>query len=126
MHKSRLGAVVVDCKTSDLFKDAEFWSAALGATAEEPGSQIGQKYVRLEARGDEVQLILQDVDHPSRVHIDIETDNIKAEVARLRELGASVVNTLEKWVVMEAPSGHRFCVIGPVRDGFDDNANEWE
>ena len=126
MHKSRLGAVVVDCKTTELSKDAAFWSAALGARSEAPGNQANQKYIRLDAPDDEVQLILQDVDHPSRVHIDIETDDIEAEVARLRELGAGVVDRLERWVVMEAPSGHRFCVIGPVRSGFEDNANVWE
>nr|MDJ0957477.1 VOC family protein [Arenicellales bacterium] len=58
-------------------------------------------------------------------HIDIETDNIGAEVSRLQNLGAVVVDALEKWVVMEAPSGHRFCVIGPVREGFENSANVW-
>jgi hypothetical protein len=51
------------------------------------------------------------VDHESRVHIDIETDDIPAEVARLEQLGASVVDRLERWVVMRAPSGQRFCVV---------------
>ena len=125
MHKSRLGALIIDCETDDLFQQAEFWSAALGTEAEQPGDQVNDKYVRMSGRSGEVQVLLQRVDHPSRVHIDIESDDIEAEVGRLQGLGATVVNRLEQWVVMEAPSGHRFCVIGPVRDGFEDSANVW-
>ena len=125
MHKSRLGALIIDCQTDDLFKDAEFWSAALGAKAEQPGEQLNQKYVRIESQSDDVQVLLQKVGHPSRVHIDIETDDIEAEVNRLQDLGATIIDRLERWVVMEAPSGHRFCVIGPVREGFEENANVW-
>ncbi len=126
MHKSRLGALVVDCQTDDLFEQAAFWSVALGLSAEPPSGQRNKKYVRLEGATGEVQVLLQHVDHPSRVHIDIETDDIEAEVQRLERIGASVVAKLEKWVVMEAPSGHRFCVISPVRAGFDAAANVWE
>jgi hypothetical protein len=65
------------------------------------------------------------VDHESRVHIDIETDDIPAEVARLEKLGATVDNRLERWVVMRAPSGQRFCVVRVQRDGFDKDSNSW-
>jgi hypothetical protein len=30
---------------------------------------------------------MQQANHPSRIHLDIETDNIEAEVERLRALG---------------------------------------
>lgn len=126
MHKSRLGALIVDCQTDDLFRDSDFWSAALGMSAESQDDQQSEKYVRFEGKSGEVQVILQKVDHPSRVHIDIETDNKAAEVKRLETLGAVVVARLEEWTVLEAPSGHRFCVIGPVRAGFDEGANTWE
>ena len=55
---------------------------------------------------------IQRVDHESRVHIDIETDDIPAEVTRLGKLGAKVVDHLERWVVMQVPTGQRFCVYG--------------
>ena len=126
MHKSRLGALIIDCQTDDLSEGAEFWSAALGRVAEKSGEQKNPKYVRLEGKPEEVQVLLQKVDHPSRVHIDIETDNIDAEVERLKALGAVVVDKLERWVVMEAPSGQRFCVINPVRAGFEENASVWD
>ena len=69
---------------------------------------------------------IQRVDHESRVHLDIETDDIPAEVARLEKLGAKVVSRLRRWVVMEAPTGQRFCVVGVQRPGFPKNANHWD
>jgi hypothetical protein len=61
--------------------------------------------------------------HHSRLHLDIEADDIAAEVARLTKLGAKVVDRLERWVVMEAPTGQRFCVVRVQRPGFPKNAN---
>jgi len=126
MHKSRLGALVVDCQYENLFEYAEFWGAALGAEPESRESQSNQRYVRLNGKPGEAQIILQKVDHPSRVHFDIETDDIEAEVERLVSLGAEIVERMEKWVIMEAPSKHRFCVIGPIRHDFEENSNLWE
>jgi hypothetical protein len=60
------------------------------------------------------------------VHLDIETDDVPAEVARLEKLGASVVERLERWVVMQAPSGQRYCVVRVQRPGFEGNANRWD
>lgn len=125
MHRSRLGALIIDCRTEDLHAQARFWSEALGAEAEAPGEQVNDKYIRLERCGEHPRLLLQKVDHPSRVHIDIATDNIEAEVRRLCGLGATVVDRLERWVVMEAPTGHRFCVIGASGSGFAEHANPW-
>jgi len=59
------------------------------------------------------------------VHLDIETDDIPAEVARLEKLGATVDKHLARWVVMRAPTGQRFCVVRVQRDGFDKKANSW-
>ena len=69
---------------------------------------------------------MQRVADASAIHLDIETDDKEAEVKRVETLGAVVVARLEKWTVLEAPSGHRFCVIGPVRFGFEENANTWD
>ena len=78
-------------------------------------------------RGDpaEPRVILQRVEHPSRVHIDIETDDIEAEAKRLERLGARKIKRFPRWWVMEAPTGHRFCVVNPQRSTFDDGANRW-
>ena len=81
---------------------------------------------RLETRPEEAGVILQQVEHASRVHLDIESDDIEAEAARLEKLGAKRIERLEHWVVMEAPSGQRFCVIGPQRPDFETGATTWD
>ena len=126
MHHSRLCAVLIDCNTSDVDEAALFWARALGrpVDAEHPGSR--GSYRMLETPADECIVQIQRVDHPSRVHIDIETDDIPAEVRRLEGLGATVTGPLERWVVMEAPTGQRFCVVRVQRPGFPKNANRWE
>ncbi len=126
MHKSRLAAVVIDCETDDIDREAEFWSMALGASPKRSGDPDDQNYLELETPPGEMMVILQNVDHPSRVHIDIETDDIDAEAARLEKLGAKRIARIKRWWVMEAPSGHRFCVVRPQRPDFDAGAKEWE
>ena len=69
---------------------------------------------------------VQKVGHESRVHIDIETDDIEAEARRLEALGAKRVQSVHTWCVMEAPTGHRFCLVRPQRAGFEKNANVWK
>ncbi|MDQ4105707.1 MAG: hypothetical protein M3157_00830, partial [Actinomycetota bacterium] len=60
---------------------------------------------------------VQSGDHPSRVHIDIETDGIEAEVRRLERLWAKRVEQVKSWCVMETPTGQRFCVKNPRDQG---------
>lgn len=79
----------------------------------------------LETPPDEPIVQIQRVEHESRVHIDIETDDIPTEVARLEALGAEVVDRLERWVVMQAPTGQRFCVVRVQRPGFPKHATRW-
>jgi predicted enzyme related to lactoylglutathione lyase len=126
MHHSRLCALLIDCKISDVDEAARFWSEALGRAVDSkhPGSR--GNYRMLETPADEPIVQIQRVDHESRVHIDIETDDILAEVARLETLGAKVVDRLERWVVMLAPTGQRFCVVRVQRPGFPKNASQWE
>ena len=69
---------------------------------------------------------MQAVEHPSRVHVDIETDDIEAEVRRLEALGAKRVAQVKRWGVMEAPTGQRFCVVRPQRPDFAARANQWQ
>lgn len=71
-------------------------------------------------------ILLQKVPHSSRVHLDIEADDVEAEVARLEGLGAKRIEKIKTSWVMEAPTGHRFCVVRPQRDGvMPADANEW-
>ena len=125
-HHSRLSSFVLDCNTDDLAPHVEFWSRALGkpiATLDEDGDG---KYAKLQTADDEPILLLQKVSHPSRIHLDIEADDVQAEVERLVALGARRVEAVHTWVVMEAPSGHRFCVVRPQREPMGPHLNRWD
>jgi len=126
MHKSRLGGLIIDCNTDDLEMAAVFWTQALGFAAGNSLDPEDENYVHLETGPDDLPIEIQKVTHPSRVHIDIETDNIEAEVARLEKLGAKRVEQVNSWWVMQAPTGHRFCVIKVQKPSFDKEANKWE
>ncbi|HEX5960618.1 MAG TPA: VOC family protein, partial [Rhodanobacteraceae bacterium] len=117
MHHSRLCSFIIDCKVDDLGEAARFWSAALGRPVRRDADPAQDKYVGLAMRDGEPIVEVQRVDHESRVHLDVETDDIDAEVRRLEALGAKKVAAIRTWVVMEAPTGQRFCVIRPQRDG---------
>jgi len=84
------------------------------------------KYVSFAREPNGLNVEVQRVEHESRVHLDIETDNIEAEVARLEKLGARRVRKFERWWVMEAPTGQRFCVVRATRANFAQEANAWE
>lgn len=120
-HKSRQRIVIIDCKTSDLGAASHFWAGALGGDA-----RIGAdgKYARIEGTTDHM-VLLQSVDHEPRVHLDIESDDRAAEVTRLEALGAKVVAHVKTWTVMQAPTGHRFCVVRPQSDDFAERATTW-
>ena len=124
-HRSKLCGFIIDCRTDDLGAAAEFWGRALGMEIRPLPAEEGEKYVRLVDRNSELHIEVQKVDHPSRVHLDIEADDIEAEVKRLEALGAKRVAQIHSWCVMEAPTGHRFCVVRRSSASFDAQANEW-
>src|SRR5580704_10687547 len=126
MHRSRLCAILIDCKGIAIDEAADFWSRALGRAVDAGHPGTSGNYRMLETPPDEPIVQIQRVEHESRVHIDIETDDIPAEVSRLEKLGARVVDRLERWVVMQAPTGQRFCVVRIQRLGFPKNSNQWD
>src|SRR5207237_9682068 len=79
----------------------------------------------LQARREEPLLVGQQVTHPSRIHLDIESDDLEAEVRRLEALGAKRVAFVKRWWVLEAPTGQRFCVVNPQRGPLGPDATEW-
>lgn len=79
-HRSRVCAVGIDTDPERYEAAARFWSAALGRGPEEEGP-----YTNLP--GPEVDYFVQRIEEGSpRVHLDVETDDVLAEVARLRGL----------------------------------------
>ena len=125
MHRSRLNGILIDCNTEDVDAAATFWGAALGRSVDLDHNGSRGNYRMLETPDGQIAVQIQRVDHENRAHLDIETDDIPAEVARLEKLGATVDTRMERWVVMRAPTGQRFCVVRVQRDGFEGDANRW-
>jgi predicted enzyme related to lactoylglutathione lyase len=123
MHRSRLSTFVIDCRTGNVDEAARFWSAALGRKTKPMPDD--PKYLELETRAEEPILLVQEVDHESRIHLDIEADDLEAEAKRLEALGARRVGFIKRWWVMEAPTGQRFCIVNPQRGALKGRANEW-
>ena len=126
MHKSRLCGFIIDCQGEDLQSPAAFWSRALGFDVVPSNDPADKNYTLLQTGEDDPHVEVQRVDHPSGVHLDIETDDIEAEVRRLEALGASRVRNVRDWWVMESPSGHRFCVVPVQASDFERKSNVWE
>ena len=122
-HRSRIGVLCIDCQTDDLGPATAYWSAMLGVEGEvDPDG----KYASLNGHQGYPKVLLQAVDHAPRVHLDIETDDQEAERARLEGLGAKVVARIKGWIVMEAPTGHRFCLVNPQGDDWPGEARVHE
>jgi catechol 2,3-dioxygenase-like lactoylglutathione lyase family enzyme len=125
MHKSRFAGFIIDCRTDDLDAAADFWGGALGMEVRDlPGEE--DKYIELVDPGGQLHIEVQSVSHPSRVHLDIESDDVEAEVRRLEGLGAKRVEKINTWWVLEAPTGQRFCVVRAKTSAFGKQAKEWE
>lgn len=127
MHRSRLAGLIIDCKTDDLERAAGFWGAALGYSLKPDDADPNPLYRVFATGPEEPQVMVQQVTHDSRVHLDIETDDVEAEVRRLETLGAKRIQNVQTWCVMEAPTGQRFCVVRVQRKvDFKERANVWK
>src|SRR5215210_3193742 len=121
MHRSRVAVVLIDHPEESYADAAGFWAAATGS---QPPSREGpdpaEPYESLERLPGGVLLELQrtGAGTPPRVHLDIETDDVEAEVARVVGLGATVTTRHDDYAVLADPSGHPFCVV-PVQTGAD-------
>ncbi|HUK02380.1 MAG TPA: VOC family protein [Steroidobacteraceae bacterium] len=125
MHKSRLAGFIIDCRTDDLDAASAFWGNALGYAVKKSDDPANASYRLLESGAAGLHVEVQQVSHESRVHLDIETDDIEAEVRRLEKLGARRVVQIRTWWVMQAPSGQKFCVVRPQSADFAAKANSW-
>jgi predicted enzyme related to lactoylglutathione lyase len=125
-HRSRITAVLVDVPVADHERASAFWSNALGRSARV--SESNPEYAELGEVTPGVTFDVQAVAEPaSRVHVDIETDDVEAEVTRLVGLGATEVSRPEDWVILQDPVGTVFCVV-PVQlpESFEAHANRWD
>jgi predicted enzyme related to lactoylglutathione lyase len=125
VHKSKLAGFIIDCETDDLDGAANFWGPALGMAVRMLPPDEAETYKKLEDSQHGLSIEVQTVQHPSRVHLDIESDDVEAEVRRLEALGAKRVQAIKTWVVMQAPTGQRFCVIRVQSKNFAAVATQW-
>jgi len=129
MHRSRIGVVLVDHPAESYDEAAEFWAAARGSERRGDPSDPDDPYEALDAIGGGIKLELQRTGNgtPARVHLDIEADDVAAEIARVVGLGARVVDHHEDWAVLVDPGGLLFCVV-PVQTGADfaAHATTWD
>src|SRR5690349_416655 len=125
-HRSRLAGFIIDCNTDDLDAAADFWSQALGCgIADRDAGDGTAEYQMFGDTPGDLHIEVQKVTHPSRVHLDIEADDVDAEAERLEKLGAKKIAFVKRWWVMEAPSGQRFCVVGMRHPEKGPPPNEW-
>jgi predicted enzyme related to lactoylglutathione lyase len=125
MHRSRVGVILID-HAEHHDEALAFWAGATGrpgsSTPDEPEytslGSVGTLGLFVQRTGDGT---------PARVHLDIETDDVAAEMARLVALGARVVTEGREHAVMADPGGVLFCVV-PVQTGdrFEAEATTWE
>jgi hypothetical protein len=127
MHRTRLVGILIDTPAAQVSAELDFWSGALAAAPHPvPGEE--QFTVLMDAVPGLLTVIqgVGDDDAP-RYHIDIETDDLAAEVARLTALGAELVSRWQDAFTMRTPAGHLLCVV-PVHsdpETFAGSARRW-
>lgn len=125
MHRSRLSTILIDAHSNEATASARFWSAALGVPAHPVPNE--KQFTSLPDSLPNLVLAVQSIDDAPRYHVDIETDDLDAETARLLDLGAVEVSRWLDCRTLRAPGGHLLCVIPRHSDDetFDRLAQTW-
>ncbi|NHA70345.1 VOC family protein [Phycicoccus flavus] len=129
MHRSRIGVALLDHPAETYDAAAAFWAGAVGrerGRADAPPEEDPYESLGPQAGGLLLELQRTGSGTPPRVHLDIETDDVEAELARVTALGATVTTRHEEWAVLADPGGMPFCVV-PVQtgDAFEEHAVTW-
>lgn len=129
MHRSRIAVVLIDHPEESYAAAAAFWSGAC-RSAWTDGPSGDDPFESLDRLPGGVLLELQrtGAGTPPRIHLDLETDDVAAEVARVVSLGATVAEEREGYAILTDPGGLLFCVV-PVqttRADFDAHATRWD
>ena len=125
MHRILLREVVIDVPSSHFAAALRFWADALDARprrlAEYP------EFVSLDGPAALPHVGMQDVgDTAPRFHLDVESDDVEAEVSRLVRLGAVEVRRHGEWVVLQDPAGLLLCVLPAESTEFGTRSREVE
>jgi hypothetical protein len=126
MHRARLSTLLIDVPQEQAHAAAAFWSAALGVpTRPVPGEE---QFHELPGSLPDLVLAVQAVGDAPRYHVDIETDDVPAETARLVTLGAVEIGRWLDCRTLLAPGGQLLCVIPQHSDSetFERHARVWD
>lgn len=113
-HRSRLVQVCVDSPRAAHDREVGFWRDLLGPRwVDSQAPEFAGKWH--DDAGSPLQLLFQRLDEPAgpvRAHLDLGTDDLTAEVDRLRALGAEPVGPGRGWYAMRDAVGLPFCATG--------------
>ncbi|RBY78707.1 glyoxalase/bleomycin resistance/dioxygenase family protein [Geodermatophilus sp. TF02-6] len=125
-HRSRLAILLLDLPPDTHDAGRDFWAAATGHAARPDHTDDDWASLGSFAGGFHVEIQRTGEGTPPRWHVDVETDDIPAEVARLEALGATRHRDMGSFWQMTDPAGLVFCVVG-VQTGeeFDRYAVTW-
>lgn len=106
----RVRTLQVDVPPADHAAAVAYWAAALGG---HDGGTGDDTFTHLTGVRSPLPVHLQRLAgaDAGRYHLDLEADDVDAEVARLLDLGATVVAAGE-WTVLRDPAGLLLCVVG--------------
>jgi hypothetical protein len=127
-HRSRLSILLLDLPPEHHVAGRDFWAGATGRPAQPDAADDNWSSLGSFAEGWHVEIQKTGEGTPPRWHVDIESDDIEAEVVRLEALGASRHRYVEEgrfWQMLD-PTGLVFCVVGTqTGDEFDRHAVTW-
>ena len=127
-HRSRLGILLLDLPPEHHVAGTDFWAGATGRSAEPDHTDERWASLGSFADGWHVEVQRTGTGTPPRWHVDIESDDVEAEVSRLEALGARRHRYIEdgRFWQMLAPAGLVFCVVGiQTGEEFDRHAVTW-
>jgi predicted enzyme related to lactoylglutathione lyase len=125
-HYSRLNKIVIDVPVGEHDRELAFWSGAVGQELRQ-GREFPE-YHGAVLPGQDLGLLIQRLgEGTSRIHLDIHTDDVAAEVDRLEKLGAERVDQVNAWWILRDPAGLLFCVVPePAGSLNESNAQRWD
>lgn len=120
-HPYRHGELVIVIDCADIERSARFWTEVLGYVRRRESEGTYQSLIPADGSG--IEVLLQRVPDvkagKNRLHLDLRTPDMEAEVARVVALGARqltdrpLVEDGLRWHVLADPDGNELCVLEP-------------
>ena len=125
-HRARLSILLLDLPPEHHAECSAFWAGATGRHAAPDPTDVDWTSLGSFVDGWHVEIQRTGPGTPPRWHVDIETDDIPAEVARLEALGAQRHKDMGSFWQMLDPAGLVFCVVGiQTGEAFEKYAATW-